>query len=818
MTHSASYRRFHLLVLILLSTQLAGCALNSLPRIDPTGQRLLIFPGEPAPVATPLLGAAPTLNPALAANVPAAPPNVVAPPVFTDPFLPGANGPTVGRDLLGRQTIVGPPVGAVAGSPVGGPVAVPTQPGERLSITPSRLLAPVGSEVILLGGVCAENGYLRTNERIEWMLDRKGTGQIVTVGNRGELDIFRWPLNTPRKIDNYFAISATSPFPQCLDRGTPDPNDDVQIRRGDAYVTVSSAVEGTSYVTAYAPNVPNWAGRTASATIYWIDAQWAFPPPVTLAPGQSHTLTTTVTRQSDGASIQGWIVRYQVVGGGAGLGYEQGQTSEATTNAQGRASVEITPTDSRPGTTNLAIEIVRPEQAGVAASPRVTLGNGTTSITWAEGGISGSPLPPATLPPTTGSPMSPLTDPVDSPNDAPGGGFTPSPTPEPTPAGRPDLTVRIEQQTSGPFRVGDEVEYLVTVVNQGDGVARNVKIVDEFDAGMSNEAAAPGENFIKTDTPFDLAPGESQALPLRFRLNQAGNLSHNVTATADNVVETYERAFLTVEGDPPPLAAPTLDISLNGPLRTTVGTQAEFEVTVTNVGPTPATNVVIASDQDAELRPAQSSANEILDVENFQRSGQMRWLVGTLQPNESRTIAYSCDGVAVARSTCSTVQVVADGMTDPKSAQKCVEVRSLLGGNGGSTSPPPATNRSGFDIQITAPPTPSVQERFLIFVQARNDTGSVQENVIVRVLVPPQLRADDQQINASVPYRQEPWGEVGNVILLGPIARMQQGDTQRITIPVDAISPGNASIIVDAAPEGATDPPAAEKVLTVLDR
>lgn len=820
---SPALSKYRMLVLLLaLASSLAGCALNNLPRIDPTGQRLLIFPGDPTPVATPLAGdTAPTLNPALASNLPVAPSNTVAPPVYTDPLLPGAPGSTYGRDLLGRQTITGPPVSSVAGTPLGGPIAVPTQPGERLTITPSRLLAPVGSEVILLGGVCAESGYLRTNERIEWMLDRKGTGQIVTVGNRGELDMFRLPQNTPRKVDNYFAISATSPFPQCLDRGTPNPSDDVQIRRGDAYITVSSPVEGTSYVTAYAPNVPNWAGRTASSVIYWIDAQWTFPPAVTLAPGESHTLTTTVTRQTDGAPIQGWIVRYTVAGGTAGLGYDQGQTAEATTNAQGRASVEITPTDNRPGTTNLTVEIVRPEQAGVASSPKVTLGSGATSITWADGGISGSPLPPSTLPPTTGAPsLPPLGGPIDSPSD---GGFTPAPTPEPTPApeGRPDLKVQIEQLSSGPFRVGDEVDYLITVTNQGDGIARNVKIVDEFDFGMSNDAAAPGENFIKTDTAFDLGPGESsEPLPLTFRLNQAGRLSHNVTVTADGAVPAPSRAFITVEGDPPPVAAPSLNIELAGPIRGTVGVPAEFEVAVTNVGPVPATNVVIVSDQDAELRPAQSSANDLLDVENFTRTGQMRWLVGTLQPNERRAIKYSCDCVAAVNSTCSTCRVLADGMTEPKSAQKCIEVRSQLGTPDNRTTPP-ATTPTGFDIQITAPPTPSVQERFLIFVQVRNNTGRVQENVTIRALVPPQLRADYGQVQASVsqsPESPAPWGEFGSAILLDPIPRMEPGATQRITIPVDAVSTGSARIIVDADSAELGNPLAREITLTVQQR
>lgn len=814
-------RTRRLVLLALAAITASGCALDRLPRIDPTGQRLLLFPDEPTPTISPLpQSAAPTLNPAVASNLPATTPNVVAPPVFTDPFLPGGAG-TATTDLLGQPVLVGPPVATTAGQAMPGTLVALAPQGEALSISPSRVLAPVGSEVILVGGVCTESGYLRTNDRIEWMLDRAGTGQIVTVGGRGELDILRLPQNTPRKIDNYFAIGATSPYAECLDRGTPDPSDDVQIRRGDAWITVSSPTEGTSYVTAYAPNVPNWGGRTARATIYWIDAQWAFPPSVTLSPGESHTLTTTITRQSDGAPIAGWIVRYRVAGGSAGLGYEQGQTSEVATNNQGRASVEITPTDNRPGTTNIEIEIVRPEQAGAAASPRVTLGTGITSITWAAGGITGTPMPttpPPVLPPTDAAPVAPPVDSWQSP--------TPAPTPQPAPpAGRPDLVVRIEQRSSGPFRVGSQVEYLVTVVNQGDGTARNVKIVDEFDPGLENDAAAPGEQFIKSDTPFDLEPGASQALPLVFRVTQPGRLSHSVTVTADNAVTASDRAFLTAEGSGVgggALAEPTLRVTMDGPLRSNVGDTAQFKIKVENIGTTPATNVAVVNDRDPELVPVGDIRP--FDQDLYLRTGQIRWTIERIAPGGSEEFQLACECRQPAQSSCNRVEVTADGLSAAKFDQRCLEIRPQFDGGGviapplGGTPPVAPPQGGGLDITITETKTPArVNERFLIFVGVRNNTGTSQQNVQLRVLIPPVLQGDYGQVSSPAPAQTAPWGEYGTALLVGPIPEIAAGADYRVTIPVDAVQQGPGKVIAESS-SATLAPQAVERDIQVLPR
>ena len=121
----------------------------------------------------------------------------------------------------------------------------------------------------------------------------------------------------PRKINNHWAITSTSRRYLRLNRETPTPTDDVNLLRGQSWVTVTSPVEGSSYVTAYAPSVYGWHAQKQVATIHWVDAQWSFPPPSINPAGTRHVFTTTVTRQSDGSPSTGWRVRYEILDGPA---------------------------------------------------------------------------------------------------------------------------------------------------------------------------------------------------------------------------------------------------------------------------------------------------------------------------------------------------------------------------------------------------------------------------------------------------------------------------------------------------------------------
>ena len=89
---------------------------------------------------------------------------VQAPPVYTDPVFPA---PTLQQEVV-------PAVASASVQPV---AAVGVAVAEdRLSITPDRVLAPVGSEVVLRAGICAKEGFLLTDQKVEWLIAPRGCG------------------------------------------------------------------------------------------------------------------------------------------------------------------------------------------------------------------------------------------------------------------------------------------------------------------------------------------------------------------------------------------------------------------------------------------------------------------------------------------------------------------------------------------------------------------------------------------------------------------------------------------------------------------
>ncbi len=178
-----------------------------------------------------------------------------------------------------------------------------------VTLRPQRFVARIGREVVLVAGVYTGDGYLRTNERLEWSIAPGSAGQFVDVQQNGWVDLLLGDFNRPRKINNTFAIGSTSRENVRLDRGMPTPADDVCVLRGQGWVTITSALEGTSHVTVFAPGVIPWEHRLDKATIYWVDAQSGFPPPSINPAGSRHVLTTTVLRRATWLPVLvGWSV------------------------------------------------------------------------------------------------------------------------------------------------------------------------------------------------------------------------------------------------------------------------------------------------------------------------------------------------------------------------------------------------------------------------------------------------------------------------------------------------------------------------------
>ena len=374
---------------------------NSLPRsgIDPYGERLF----ESRPFANcPLFSGGSNSSPATVSSTPVAAPqqqtdgaSIYTPPptalpgelgaARTNPAVPqyGSTGTALppGANAVTTALILNPDAGP---SPVfadTGGYALPTVPvsGPSLIMTPREQIAPLGSEVVLIASRLGNKDRLVTNEKIEWSLE--GVGTIENFDTGSHCDHLFFDFVKAKKVTDRYAITKTSQLYQTLDRGTADTTDDIHLLRGQTWVSVNSMKEGTTHVTAFAPNMADWSTRTDVGIVHWVDAQWVLPR-LPIAPvGGSRVLTTTVLRATNGQPRSGWIVRYEILNGpAAGLGTSGAQIEEVETDLSGQATAVLTPSEHRAGTNTIGIQIIRP--AGVDGDRRITVGSEMVRQTW----------------------------------------------------------------------------------------------------------------------------------------------------------------------------------------------------------------------------------------------------------------------------------------------------------------------------------------------------------------------------------------------------------------------------------------------------
>lgn len=563
---------------VLCALMAGGCAYPRSSGIDPTGEHLF---APPPPVV--VVPAAPVAAPAAPVAVPVAPVAVNRSPEY---FF---------EQPLGRL-----PWDDVA-----------------VELHPRETVAPVGSEVVLVAGVCGPDGHLRTNRRLEWSIDPGSVGQFVAVGETGLVDLLVGDFNFPRKITNTFAIGSTLRANLRLNRGTCRPEENVYVRRGQGWISLTSPIEGTSNVTVVAPEVYTWEARLRAAKIHWVDAQWRFPPPAINPAGSRHVFITTVTRQSNQTPCERWLVRYEILDGPpAGFAPNGATVAEVPTGPTGQACVEIFEKEPRHGTNKIGIQVIRPGDLPGVGGQRLVVGTGATMKTWTAA----------------------------------------------------DLAVKI----SGPPAAtpGATMTYRIEICNPGDLPAKDVVAVAGVPDGLSYLGSSPPAEAAGPQLRWrlgELGPRQRRTIDVSFRAEKPGSVTICCDVTAAGGLKVADCATSTIA-----IAAGTIDVRIVGPTQATVGSQAAFQITVTNRGPTPATGLVIKDRLDAGLEAA------IVD-----QPSTIKRALGTLGPGASQPVNLTLR-VAKAGRLCQTVEVTGQNVA-PASAQACL--MAVGGGTPGATTP-----------------------------------------------------------------------------------------------------------------------------------
>ncbi|MCA9192526.1 MAG: DUF11 domain-containing protein [Planctomycetales bacterium] len=368
------------LVVTLFFLFLPACARLSLPAIDPTGQRIFLpFPNSTYLSLPPLhsRGAEPGFLPQNAFPQPITPPPCVdaTPGGMCNLFNHKPLGQCI-QDHFDKYN--------------------PGKAGE-LQLTPKLVVAPVGGEVVLLAGVCGTDGYYVTRQPLEWMLSPDSVGQFIEVGDdmRGKLVSTLSHAAKVEKLDVDFAKGRTSNKATLITRGSPGCDDDIQLREGQTWISVSSPSEGISRITALAPESEIWDRRRETATIYWVDAQWDFPdPPTPTRSGTPVELVTRVNKAENLVPAEGWKVRYTILdptvasfrpSPGSSPGPIE-NSLDVIVDRDGIAATTIVAAQTADGgmargTSPVLVEVIRPAQP-TDRLPELTLGRGQTFVTF----------------------------------------------------------------------------------------------------------------------------------------------------------------------------------------------------------------------------------------------------------------------------------------------------------------------------------------------------------------------------------------------------------------------------------------------------
>jgi uncharacterized repeat protein (TIGR01451 family) len=654
----------------------SGCASFNIPAIDPTGQQLFLSQPNSTTLAAPENC---TLFPSPAFQTPPTPPPCV------QGFGPGCGGPST-------SSCYDPHCNKFKDQ------------GERgqIMMTPLRVVAPVGGEVVLLAGICGEDGYLVTREPLEWMLSPDSVGQFVEVGDdaKGKLishdlsDSFHGKTST-EKLGIDFARGKTSSRESMITRGSPSKNDDLIVRRGQTWISLTSPTPGTSYITALAPDSKVWDRRRVTAKVHWVQGQWQFPSPQNRADRESALLTTLVT-VSEGVPAPNWKVVYRSLQPQVALFANGSDTVEVRTNADGNATAELVQNNGAIGTAIVGIEVLTPADSQMN-TPEMILGRGQTSVSWVAPRLSlfadGPPeagigqtllynfriLNSGQLPATAAqarltlpSGMKFLDASLQPANFTPSGASWDFGTLQPgqeiivsarcqaesesayrvqfetraepnlyqvqsvsTNVFRPALDVTIRPtENRRETQVGETILMEIDVRNISNRPLTDVRVLVEADPGMVEVNRR--ENSVLQTIPI-LAGGEVKPIGINFLVQQPGTLRAKVSVSAP------QNAFASAETSIMGVAQPASGEQLQGGVYRNVassvvqGEDVVFSLQLTNTGP-PLTGIRIFCDPDMSLQP-KSIGGDGYDQQATTSTQRMTWILDRWETGQQRVFA-----------------------------------------------------------------------------------------------------------------------------------------------------------------------------------
>ncbi len=441
----------------------------------------------------------------------------------------------------------------------------------HLEVRPLESTNPVRTQHVIIATVYDETGMPRRDRRIEWMVE--GVGNIVEVDESGYLP------GRGYKVDNKYAVSYTTYKEHRITRGNSNPNDDFVIRPGQSWCVISSAVEGDTHVTVYAPEIANWDAHKVFVTKHWVDAEWVMPPPAVNSAGTTHVFATNIFRHTDRQPLANYRVRYRILDGPPAF-FVPDRTQEfvAVSNLSGNALATLAQVAPQPGINHISVEIIRPPDPTSPSGAGIVIGQGQTAKEWRGAQITLGLTAPATA------------------------------------------------------VVNQEIPYTITVTNNGQGETQALTVRDLLPDAAQLVRADPRPSIEGTQLVWTfgvLPPGRTDTIQLALRPTRPGPLTNTVSMnTVDGVrdektVVTQVSAQGAAQAVAPSLAQ--LNLAMSDPGVANINVPITWQISLHNPGSGPATNVLLSAGFDAGL-------------EHERRANPLEMALGTIAAGETKTV------------------------------------------------------------------------------------------------------------------------------------------------------------------------------------
>ncbi len=206
----------------------------------------------------------------------------------------------------------------------------------------------------------------------------------------------------------------------------------------------------------------------------------------------------------------------------------------------------------------------------------------------------------------------------------------------------------------------DIIPMCLTVYNVGSAQACNVRITDKLPEGLvTKDGKTEIDIFVG-----NMAVGTSKTFTVDLKALRRGEFSNTACVTADR--NCYSQSTATVK-----VVAPELQLSAYAPMDGYICTTVPYEITVMNVGDSPARDVMLTDTISSGFKVERVSDGGKIS------KGRVAWNLGTLNPGESKTVCLW--GSSVNEGQIRSEFCVTARCAEPKTAAHCLTLIGVPG-------------------------------------------------------------------------------------------------------------------------------------------